>query len=502
MRKIPVTMATQHPDNAGPSPFTGERFVPASAEIDECYRCFSELGVDEYMWDWEGKFVDEAVIDRLYQNYTEYFRKHQLGKDKFLTFRIPNMWEQKTHRVPRSLMNICAAENAARNYKFHSPPIFEVILPMATSAEQLLYVDHAFTKVADAMGDIFDMPTPHRHLDVIPLFEDIETMGRAPQILAEYVDGLKKTRKGVPKQMRVFIARSDPAMNSGLIPTVLAVKLLIADTHGFGTRSGIAMYPWVGGGSLPFRGGINPENVDAVIEEYAGAHSLTIQSAFRSDYPLGSAKKAIARINKELPRTRNSYLKLEPAEIKAIRRFGRTVEQMYQKTVEPLAPFINEIARYIPRRRERVQHIGLFGYSRGIGKVKLPRAISFTGALYSLGIPPEFIATGRALKEAKKQGVLPLMLRMYPNLKRDLLHAGKYLNTENLRLLAGKHREFKPVVSDITEIEAYLGEELKPTKSSHFLHRNHTSNVYYQWRDGDDYAESILNAAEVRKSIG
>ena len=36
-------------------------------------------------------------------------------------------------------------------------------------------------------------------------------------------------------------------------------------------------------------------------------------------------------------------------------------------------------------------HIGLFGYSREIGSVRLPRAINFTAALYSVGIPPEIL---------------------------------------------------------------------------------------------------------------
>ena len=72
-RKIPVTMATQHPDNACPAYFNGKRFMSAQDEIEECYRCFSELDVDEYMWDWEGKFVDEAVMDRLYNQYHDFF---------------------------------------------------------------------------------------------------------------------------------------------------------------------------------------------------------------------------------------------------------------------------------------------------------------------------------------------------------------------------------------------------------------------------------------------
>ena len=34
--------------------------------------------------------------------------------------------------------------------------------------------------------------------------------------------------------------------------------------------------------------------------------------------------------------------------------------------------------------------------------LNLPRAIKFTGALYSIGLPPEFIGTGTALEEARK----------------------------------------------------------------------------------------------------
>ena len=137
MRRIPVTMATQHPDNAAASPFSGNTFVSTAEEIEECFRCFADLGVHEYMWDWEGKFVDEAVIDRLFQNHYDYFKAHQLGKDKFLTFRIPNMWEENygKHRLPRSFMNAISSEFAAKNYNFHSPPIFEMILPMTTSGD-------------------------------------------------------------------------------------------------------------------------------------------------------------------------------------------------------------------------------------------------------------------------------------------------------------------------------------------------------------------------------
>jgi len=35
----------------------------------ESYLCFSKFDIDEYNWDWEGKFVDEAVTDRFLHQY-------------------------------------------------------------------------------------------------------------------------------------------------------------------------------------------------------------------------------------------------------------------------------------------------------------------------------------------------------------------------------------------------------------------------------------------------
>ncbi len=66
-RRIPAVMATQHPDNAGPPTWErhGDGFVSVREETAELLWCFRELGATEFMWDWEGKYADEAVVDRL-----------------------------------------------------------------------------------------------------------------------------------------------------------------------------------------------------------------------------------------------------------------------------------------------------------------------------------------------------------------------------------------------------------------------------------------------------
>jgi phosphoenolpyruvate carboxylase len=302
--------------------------------------------------------------------------------------------------------------------------------------------------------------------------------------------------------MRVFIARSDPAMNAGIIPTMLGVKSALSAFHAFGEKHGIKMYPWIGGGSLPFRGAINPDNVSNILDEYRGAYSLTIQSAFRSDYPLDKVKKAIKTFNKELPKNLKNYIKVSDAELEKVLKFNKEAERIFKKTIEPLAPLINEIADQMPSNRERAQHTGLFKYSRGVGSVDLPRAIKFTGALYSIGLPPEYIATGRVIALAKKKRMLPLIEKLYVNMKSDLRHAGKYLNKENLDLYAKEFPILKQVKKDIQEIEKHLNIKLGPTMSRHFLHRNSSSSVYYLRRDGEDYKEELKKMAEFRRSLG
>jgi phosphoenolpyruvate carboxylase len=495
-------MATQHPDNAHAAYFLNQPYVSAADEIAECYECFSNLGVEEYMWDWEGKFVDEAVIDRLFQDYYDYFKKNQLGKDKFLTFRIPNIWEEPSHRLPRAYMNLISADHAAKRFKFNQPPLFEVILPMARRADQLCHLQDKFQKILTASEDFFDEKSSLKLLDVIPLFEEVETMAEADTILKTYADFLQKDYNYKPEYMRVFLARSDPAMNAGLLPTMLAVKSAISSYHEFGEANGIKIYPWIGGGSLPFRGAINPENIDNAIEEYKGSASMTVQSSFRYDYKLPMVKTAIQKINKLLPENLNSYRRITKKEAEQIKKFNVDAKKMYQQTVESIAPVINNIASQIPGNRERVQHVGISGYFRGMGKVKLPRAIKFTGSLYSIGIPPELIGMGRALEHARKTGMLELIEELYLGLRRDLEHAGHYFNRENLNMLIKKDDAWKDIDKDIKLIEEILDIKIGPITNKHMIHRNLSSNTFYDMETEHDITVDLLRAARIRKSLG
>ena len=500
-RKIPATMATQHPDNACAAFFCNKKFINTMDEIEECYISYKDLKCGEYMWDWEGKFVDEAVIEKLFQQYTDFFKKQSLGRDIFLTFRIPNIWEESSFRLARAYMSILTASDFAKDLGFHTPPIFEVILPMTTNAKQLIHVQETFQKVAQLKKQVFE--TKQKSFDminVIPLFESVDNLSNTPTILEEYFRSYKKEFGGKPEYLRPFIARSDPALNAGIVPAVLASKVAISDFFEIGEKYGVKMYPIIGTGSLPFRGGVNPENIAETIDEYSGIRTMTIQPAFRYDYPIDKVKKALKLIDKSLPTFKPRILNKEEKE--TINKINKIFGKFYKTDIEAEAEFINTLAGKIPSRRERMLHIGLFGYSRGMGKVSLPRAIKFTAAWYSIGVPPEFIGTGRGLKKIKEMGLSGFVKDLYMNLESDLVHAGKYLNKENLESLAKSKPVFKNILEDVRLTEEFLGKELGPYKTHHYIHRNLVSSVYLHMKVKEDFSDELEKAAMIRKSLG
>jgi len=501
-RIIPAVMATQHPDNAGIAPWLGKAFIDTQDEIEECWRTFFDLNCDEYMWDWEGKFADEAVFEKLYQRYLKDFKKKRLGKDIFMTLRIPNIWEEKSFKLARAYMSILTADDFAKRLDMHSPPFFEAILPMTTDAKQLMHVQETFQKIAALKNEMFKTSGKQmNHLQMIPLFETIECLTTCDKILHEYYAQHKNSFGFTPDYMRVFIARSDPAMNAGLLPAVLACKIAIHRIYEFSRAKNIPVYPIIGTGGLPFRGGANPENIKNTVEEYKGIRTLTIQSAFRYDYDRKSVNAAIKYLQRELPKQQPTHIDAQD-EKTLIEIIKRDFIPPYQQTIEKCAKFINEIAEHIPSRRERVLHIGLFGYSRGVGKTQLPRAIKFTAAWYSIGIPPELIGTGRGLYAAAKKGHLKLIEENFPTLRNELSHACKYLNKENLEILSKTEPELNKIKEDIMHIETILGIELGPHKPHHMIHRNLTSTIVMKRLLKEDFSTQVLEAAIARKSLG
>jgi phosphoenolpyruvate carboxylase len=138
--KIPRTMSTQHPDNVTIPFFSESSVLKGDEEIREAYYVFSHLNCHEQMWDHEGKGVDNYVVKKLLSRYEHFFRDKYLGKDFFLTLRVPNpTYEEAEAKVLLEILeSIPRSFDAAKQfYGEDIVPIFEVIFPMTTSHIEL-----------------------------------------------------------------------------------------------------------------------------------------------------------------------------------------------------------------------------------------------------------------------------------------------------------------------------------------------------------------------------
>lgn len=502
-RKIPATMVTQHPDHAHTPYWHYRPFISTQDEPYELYLSFKELGATEYKWDWEGKLVDEAIVERIMGEYFDYFKETQIGKDKFITFRLPNPKVETEYRLGRAFMGIIAASGLANSIGLSGNPLFEVILPMTESAKEMYDVQAAFREMAAIRHPLLKRGDEDiDHIELIPLFEDINTISNSDKILEEYLQMHIQGFDFKPEYLRPYVARSDPALNAGIVPTVLAIKIALSKYDDFSKKHEIPLYPMIGAAALPFRGGISPWTVDAFMNEYAGMRTTTIQSAFRYDYPKNDVIEALQKIECGFSKTKAR--KITPEEEKILRDIMQLFTQYYQETVVRIAPFINLVSKHIPKRRERVQHVGLFGYSRGVGEVKLPRAITFTASLYSVGIPPELIGTGRGLMVLKKKNMqkhIDLLNRHYINLRSDLLSVLSFINEEVLQELSKKTIGFDMIVEDLHGIKEFLGEEPVLTDEQK-EHQQLTSAIYKGLNEGKEVEKLIEKAALLRRSLG
>ncbi|MBI4458331.1 phosphoenolpyruvate carboxylase [Candidatus Uhrbacteria bacterium] len=501
-RRIPATMGTQHPDNAA-APYwetDGDAFVNVHEEVDECHSAFADLGCEEYMWDWEGKFVDEAVIDRLFSQHHAFFTKRQIGRDVFLTFRIPNIWEEKGYSLGRALMGILTAEDMAYDLGIHRPPLFEVILPMADRADKLLHIQKTFSSMAELKHRLFDTPkNDFTYVEIIPLIEGVEHLFGIRKLLDDFVALHVKQYGCKPAYIRPFLARSDPALVSGLVPAVLAVKAAISEAYRFSADTGIPVFPIVGTGSLVFRGGLAPNRVKKFVAEYGGVCTATIQSGFRYDYPLDEAKKGIRYLNANLAAAKP--LLLTAAEIAAAKKIAEKFTVPYRAALKNLYRTIMTVADAVPRRRERRLHIGLLGYGRKVGGKRFPRAINFTAALYSLGVPPEFLGLGRgyaALTERERA----LLRKMYRGFDDEVVEAGRYLNAANLAKLCAADRRWQPIAGDIAVMASALNATFGPETMEQELHAVETSALLILLKNKKDFAKHIIQSGRLRRSLG
>ncbi|MCD6403555.1 MAG: phosphoenolpyruvate carboxylase [Candidatus Aenigmarchaeota archaeon] len=500
--EIPYLMSTQHPDNAFMPDWAGWKFERRE-EIREVFYAYS-IGCDEQLWDWEGKEVDSTVVMKLFTKFKEFFEANMLGKDVFLTYRVPNPDVQKNDT--KALVE--ALESIPRNFEIASKfygkdiaPIFEVAVPMTTNASQLLRILKFYERcvVGKENEKVFDVEVKEwlgefkpKTISIIPLIEDMDSVFRTDEILRKFVEETER------KEMRVWFARSDTALNYGLIPAELLLKIGIKKVREVSVELDASFYPILATGSLPFRGFMRPERMERFVKSHKEFWTFGFQSSMKYDFHQIEIKRAI-KVAKDRKRIQSQDFRVEIEEDE-IKRIIQIFKSAYQESLKPLANLINRVAKFVPSRRSRVLHVGLFGYSRQLENgIKLPRAIRFTASLYSIGIPPEIFGM-RSLAKLEEEGYFDTIKKLFPELKEFLLFSFKYLNKDNLKILRKSGYDVEKIVEDVETVHQFFNVNGTPESRHEFLTSSILTSLLASSRP--KIRELIEECAKIRRSLG
>ncbi len=500
----PRVMSTQHPDNATVPFFADGELIEGEEEVREAYYAYSHLGCDEQMWDFEGKEGDEYAVKKLLSRFDDYFARETLGDDRRLTLRGPNpdLEESEAKILLEILESIPRSFDAAEAFERSrtragssagadadadadppvTPPIHEVIVPMVTSASQVNAVHDYYEQFVVGKADsdiggrtVADWVGPFRpaEIGVIPLIEDREYLLGAADILRGYLEGRDRDAQ------RVFLARSDPALNYGSLAADLVNKVSLRRLYHAAADLDVELYPILGAGPAPFRGGLAPDTVDRTLDTYPEVETFTVQSGFKYDHSPDAVQAAVERL-----RTAERRRQAPDVDEDALLAVADRVAACYSEQVSEVAPTVNRLAEYVPRRRDRKLHVGLFGYSREVGEIELPRAITYTAALYSVGLPPTLL--GLADLTDDDWAVVDDCL---PRFRELLADAARYYNPRSLSVV--------PLSADA--VEAGLARADYETDPDH---RAATDEVVDALETGGDVRSNVVRAARIRSFLG
>lgn len=479
-------MATQHPDAAS-------RYVSIQEEPNEAINTLTPkpegMGLDEIMIDFEGKLTpyqqtSQIVLGLLAKGIVP-------GRDVQVTPRIPSGEKEGVFRQLMALMSIVESNyNTQKEAKIEG--IKEVISPMTTKATELLAIKERVIDVIELAHKEFGLSKDPRTLNIIPLFESVPPILECGNIIKEYLRGLKKLDADVD-QVRVMLGCSDIALSYGMPTSALLIKVALSELRKTQDQTGVSILPILGGGTLPFRGFVSANN-EHLFVDFPGIKTITVQSAQRYDHSVQEMEKMASWVRSNINEETKSP-KLTDIEQKNALNFAGCFSYCYLDSFSDLIELVVKISDLVPSQRDRLARKSEVGYARDAAhpdmlakylsdknlgmqlcglKCKhadLPRAISFTAALYSIGLPPEIIGTGRGLKMIKMRygnSAIKTLLNLYPGLAFSLKEAGRYLSLDLAKDFLSE-TAYKKIKNDVDEIEQLLEIKLGPeTKQDNF----------------------------------
>lgn len=414
----------------------------------------------EVLLDFEGRQISPEWLD-LPERVVLALLGHGIvpGEDRHLLFRVPNPFiEQDEEKILRILGSVARA-----NVLFHlaceklgitpvQNALPEISVPQVNSIAEIgavvkigtLYraaIEGLFS--ADVHGDVFlgaRVPEARRaalvakvsRVRLVPLCENVGALAHLPEFLEAFYLALERGRDlpGLPTAdvfrtrfdndeaiVRVFVAMSDTAEQSGKIATDAACTLALAGREEAERRlAALARKAGepaprvtflIGAGRAGFRGGFDPQH-PGVVRQFSRADGVTMQG-IRSDAP-AEAERLAAAFRAEVASgafapvvsasDHDALLKLLEAGVKA-----------HTETLLRIAPLLSPFGGLVPQTRVRIRATGSVNYGRSIPTypeewgggtslpdnrdlrdawpegVTLPRAIVYNLGCTTLGLP-------------------------------------------------------------------------------------------------------------------
>ena len=386
------------------------------------------------------------------------------GEDRHVLLRVPNPFiEQDEEKVSKILASV-----ARTNVLFHlacerlgltpkQNAIHEITVPQVNSTAEIGAVIKVGTLYLQAVAGLFEgsgerldsfladrVPEARRaemiarvsRVRLVPLCENVGALAHLPDLLEIFyralerglgVDGLptpdsfRTAFDSAESQVRVFVAMSDTALQSGKLATDAACTLAIAGREEAERR--LALHAkrlgepaprvtfLIGAGRAGFRGGFDPAH-PGVIAQFAGADGVTLQG-IRADSPeetdrLAAAYRSEVALRESAPGRAHA---LTAADAESLRKVLETGVRAHTETLLRIAPLLASFGGLVPQTRVRIRATGSVNYGRSIptyppewggGKwlpddrdlrdawpegVTLPRAIVYNLACTTLGLP-------------------------------------------------------------------------------------------------------------------
>lgn len=451
MRKYPISMGTQHPDNSG-------KYISIQNEPEEAFHILEKqenggLGIEEIMIDFEGKLTPYHQTSQIALGLIS--KGIMPGQDVRITPRIPNAVKEPVFRQLMSIMSLVET-NILAYRKSSIQAITETVVPMIETGEELITLSKRINSVIELGNKNYDIQFPLDSIRIIPLVETVPALVNIDSILDVYDKDQRKN--GINNDSyRVMLARSDSAMSYGMVSSVLAIRIALSKLANWGSANNVEVAPILGCGSLPFRGHLTKKNLSGFMKNYAGVKTFSIQSGMRYDHGEAETRKVVNTLAEGVDS--NSTRIFSKDELLEMQEMIGIFSKHYLELFGKLICTIDFISKYIPKNRDRLAGVKTYlQYSResivvdeiaslvkdetlrsellGIDthiECSVPRAISFTAALYTLGMPPEFIGVGRGLSEVLEkfgEAGISRILEYYPLLKPDLDFASKFVNSK------------------------------------------------------------------------